>query len=246
MTTTTDIANRVIQTIGLQKRISGLTQDSAEAQAVALSFGPILDWCLGLTNWNFARATAILTMTKGPPPANPAAWTPIYPAPPWLYEYSLPTDFIRAWYMTNNTVNGPTWIGEPKRFVLGVSVVALAQQQVLLTNEPAATLIYTTRINDPNLWRWYFERLFVMALARAICMALSGDSRLYQELSTDLEQQINIAVQANTAEGLIIEDSTPEWIQAIGIDYPYRRINGATQMLNGGNRPAGRNNDNNN
>ena len=34
----------------------------------------------------------------------------------------------------------------------------------------------------------------------------------------------------NTIEGLMVPDSTPEWIQALGVNYPYRRIDGTVSQ----------------
>lgn len=227
MTTTTDIGNRALQLVGTRTTMASLTESSNEALQINLVFAAIQNWCSGLANWNFARNTAGLTLLKGP--AVGPTWSNTYPSPGWNYEYALPSDFIRAIYLTNTAINTnsaqpATFVGEPRRFVLAVDTVAAVQQEVLLTNESVAILIYTAFIANPTLWPWYFERLMVIALAQTVCMALTGDKKLFGELSTMLEQQINISTQINIAEGLIVGDTTPEWIQALGINYPYRRI----------------------
>lgn len=226
--TTTNIANMALLTIGLQKQISSLVQDSAEANICSQMFNLVQNWCFGLTNWNFARSTAVLTLSKGPPPANPGAWSPTYPTMPWLYEYALPTDFVQAVYVTNSTAAtlspGLGWLGEPQRFVLGVDAVSSTQQEVVLTNQANAILVYTALIANPTVWPWHFQSLVVLALARAISLSLTGNLQLFEELTAGLEQQINIALQMNATEGLVINDTTPEWSQATGINYPYRRM----------------------
>lgn len=230
MTTTTDIGNRALQLLGTRTTMTSLAESSNEAIQISLALTPVQDWCFGLANWNFARATAALSVAKGPPPGSPGTWSNTYPPPPWKYEYTLPSDFIRALYITNNAATGAAWDGAPARFVLGTDTVTAVQQQVLLTNESAVNLVYISRITDPTLWRWYFERLMVTALAHTCCMALTGDSTLHRELSTQLEQHISIAIQINNSEGLLIEDHTPEWLQALGINYPYRRIDGGVPV----------------
>jgi hypothetical protein len=227
MATSTDIGNRALQLVGTRSNIASLVELSNEAQQVNLAYSSVQDWCFGLANWNFARNTAGLAQVKGPP-TLPTWSTSTSPSPPWLYEYSLPTDFIRAIYLTNTDVNtsATAFLGEPKRFALSTDTISSVQQEVLLTNETVAILVYTSRVTDPTLWPWYFERLAVIALASTICMALTGDHRLWAELMQNLEQQINISMQMNKIEGLMIEDTTPEWIQALGINYPYRRIDG--------------------
>lgn len=226
MTTTTDIGNRALQLVGTRTTMASLVEQSNEAQQINLVFTAIQNWCSGLANWNFARNTAGLTLLKGP--AVGPTWSSTYPSPGWNYEFALPSDFVRAIYLTNSTVNAganpQVFLGEPRRFVLAVDTVATVQQEVLLTNESVAILIYTAFIANPTLWPWYFERLMVIALAQTVCMALTGDKKLFSELSTMLEQQISVSTQINLAEGLIIGDTTPEWIQALGINYPFRRI----------------------
>jgi hypothetical protein len=242
-TTTTDIGNRALLALGLQKTVSSLTQDSAEAKALNLIFAAVESWCFGLTNWNFARNTAVLTSLKGPTPTTPGSWTTAYPSPPWLMEYGLPSNFIRAIYLTNFDAKpgtDPGYLGEPKRFAVAFDTISTVQQKVILTNELTAVLVYTALVSDPTAWPWYFERLCVTALAHATCMALAKDMNLYQFLEGQLETQISIAVQANTIEGLIIQDTTPEWIQALGINYPYRRIEGPASPVLPGRQPTRR------
>lgn len=228
-TSTTDIGNRALQLVGTRTTMASLTEQSNEALQISIAFTAIQNWCSGLANWNFARNTAQLSLLKGP--STGATWSSTYPAPGWNYEYGLPTDFIRAIYLTNTAINSGTsavqnFLGEPKRFVIAVDTISTVQQQVLLTNESVAILIYTAFITNPTIWPWYFERLMVIALAQTVCMALTGDKKLFGELSTMLEQQISISTQINTIEGLMVQDSTPEWIQALGVNYPYRRIDG--------------------
>lgn len=227
MITTTDISNRVLVMLGLQKIISSLSQDSAEAQALNVVFAPIQSWCFGIANWNFARNTTGLTSVKGPTPSNPTAWSSTYPSPPWLYEYPVPADFIRAIYITNSApAQTAGYLGEPQRFAVSNDTISAVEQTVILTNQVNAVLIYTANIADPTAWPWYFERLVVIALAHGVCLSLTRSPQLFSELSEMLEQQINIATQMNMIEGLLIDDNTPEWIQALGINYPYRRYDG--------------------
>ena len=235
--TTADIGNRALQLIGTRTTVSAaelVAGNTNEALQINIAYTPIQNWCYGLANWNFARKTAALASLAGPPPTSPGPWiTGTYPSPPWLYEYALPADFIRAIYITNtaSALTGAGYQGEPKRFQLGTDTFAATQQEVLLANEASVILIYTSSVTNPTLWPWYFERLMVLALAQTLCMPLAQDRRLFEELSISLEQQISISTQINSAEGLIINDITPEWIQASGINYPYYRIN-HEQILN--------------
>jgi hypothetical protein len=229
----TDIGNRALQLLGTRTNMASLGETSNEAVQVSLAYSPVTNWAFGLSNWNFGRKVAILSVNKGPPPSPAGTWSATYPQPPWLYSYVLPADMLRALYLTNSDAAPIAgWVGEPKRFVLGYDLVSAADAQVLLTNESPAILVYNSVVANPTAWPWYFERLAVVALAHTLCMGLTGDKKLLVALAEQLEQQISIAVQSNAAEGLIVFDSTPEWIQALGIEYPYRRIDSPmTQQL---------------
>lgn len=229
MATDIDVCNRALLFLGIQRTISALDQDSAEAKACNTLYTFIRDWCLGITNWNFARRTSALTgyqQTTIPIVVPWAAATSL--SPPWLYGYVLPTDCLQVRYITNSDVKtaNTTFLGEPKRFVIADDIIATVQQRVLLTNETTAVCIYTAQIVNPTAWPWYFERFVVSTLAWHLSMALVENEKLTEYLDNIMMRYFDTAFQANIAEGLSFGDTTPEWIQAIGINYPYRRFDG--------------------
>lgn len=112
MTTTTDIANRAIQSIGIQKVISSLAQDSAEAQTVASIIFELRDDLLRMAPWSCGLKTANLVYITSSPgtPENESAqttlWQPGQPTPPWTYEYQYPVDCVRACWLIPATQTG--------------------------------------------------------------------------------------------------------------------------------------------
>lgn len=238
--TSVDIVNRALQLVGTRTTIASLGESSNEAIQASLCYVPVRDWCLGLANWNFARRTAALILAKTattPPPA----WTTAQPSPPWKYEYQIPADALMMRYVTNSDGSATSYLGEPKRFVVGIDIITAVEQRVLLTNELGAIGIYTAQITDPTEWPWLFERFVVGTLAWTLCPALTGDKELLKELSGTASHFLEVAIQSNLAEGLSFGDTTPEWIQALGINYPFRRNDGKTDRAS---PPQGRNNDN--
>lgn len=227
--TSTDIVNRALQLVGTRTTVASLVEVSNEATQANICYAAVRDWCLGVTNWNFARRSAALAVNKqtAVPPTVPWA-TATSVSPPWKYSYTLPADCLQVQYITNSDINADStlFLGEPKRFVVAADTVAAVLQRVLLTNEPNIVCIYTAQITDPTQWPWMFERLVVSALAWTLCMALDGDKDQIKALDTTMERFLSVAIQANTAEGLSFGDTTPEWIQALGINYPYRRSDG--------------------
>lgn len=224
----TAVANEALQLIGTRTNISSLSENSNEAQAMNLIYSDVLDWCLAMANWNFARTTVALTVTKVLNPPPPVPWSGAVPPPPWDAEYLLPADFIRARYVTTTTANqGNTlYLGEPQRFAIAVDGVP-----VLLTNQANAILIYTARITTTTLWPGYFSRFMTAALAWFGSFQLSGERGVQQYLDGLTTRLFMIAEQINREEGLVYEDTTPEWIQALGINYPNRQPDERKQQL---------------
>ena len=220
MTTNVDIVNRALQLIGTRTTITTLPDTTTnEGIQAGLCWQTVFNWCHSVLNWNFARSAAVLTQTKAVTPTAP--WTTSYPAPPWKYEYSMPTNWLVARYVFNNTLSADAtyFLGEPARFV----VVYDNTTEFLLTNESPANLVFTAYIADPTQWPSYFERFVVATLAKTLNMALTGDKQLQMLLDEQMVEYFTAAEAINHGEGLLITDKTPEWIQAIGIPYPYRR-----------------------
>jgi len=223
MTTDVDITNRALQLIGTRTTITSMSEQANEALQANLVYNSVRDWCFGISNWNFARKVVSLTIGKQLT-GSATTWTSTAPQPPWKYEYKLPSDFIRACYLTNSDhATQQAYNGDPRRFSLGDDTITSVEQQVILTNESPAILIYIARISDPTLWPWYFERLVVGTLAWTLAGALTGDKDLMAYLDGIATRFFTIAEQRNREEGLSFNDKSPEWIQALGIPYPHMR-----------------------
>jgi len=225
MVASVDIANRALILAGSEVLLPALTQDSMEAKTLNLVYQPLIDYCHTLTNWNFARKTVALTVSKSlPAPPLPSWGASTMPSPPWQFEYLLPTDFIKAQYVTNQAnVNNPArYDGEPQRGQV-VMINTGTPQLVVLTNQTLALLVYTARILDPTQWSPYFTQLAVEVLAAEIALSISKSLELRAHLRQVSQETIAFAIMANKAEGLITDDTTPEWIDARGIGYPFNQ-----------------------
>jgi len=224
-TTNFDIVNRALVLLGVRKTINSFTQDSLEAPDREPHLYPDGELVLRPRELEL-RATDRGTHHRQRSDALvPTAWSSTYASPPWLYQYPLPADYIRAIYITSNAAAaaGAGYAG-------GTTAVRGGRRHHWRRGprrqlRQPGTWIYTAYVTSPTNWPFYFERLAVLAIAQNMCMTLTGNAELLNWLSTSLEQQIDIAFQLNKLEGLIIrEDDTPEWIQAVGINYPFRRI----------------------
>jgi hypothetical protein len=218
------ICNRALQKIGAQTFIVSIDEGSAEAKQLKLIFDDTVDELLGMAWWNFARKTVALTLNKSAPgtPENLTApttlWTNAYPAPPWLYEYLLPSDCNMARYVL------PQPTGQNARdlyqsnysgikFSITAGLSGSTNVKVLNTNAQNALLVYT--FENPTIATW--SALFIEALAAVLAAksvyAITGNA----ELSTMLFKQANNRVMDARAddgnEGITILDPPVDWIQ---------------------------------
>lgn len=204
--------------------ITALNDGSNEAVNCNLLYATVRDWCFSVANWNFARKTAVLTLQKSnsPIPGN-GLWTSSFPAPPWAYQYAYPADAVKIQYITSQAASGTKWPGLPQRFAIATDVISAVQARVILTNQATALAVYTVAVADPTLWTPLFSQAVVSTLAWLLCGPISGDKELVKFLEGVSQNHMTLAVTANLSEGLIMDDTTPEWIQARGIVYPQRR-----------------------
>lgn len=145
MTSTVDIVNRALQTIGTRTTVTAaeLTNNTTnEAIQANLILENMRDDLLRMAPWDCGLKTANLTYITSSPgtPENTSAetqlWTPGQPAPPWAYEYQYPVDCLRACYIipanqtgfsggvpiTTAVTGGASafWQGQPVRFKVQV------------------------------------------------------------------------------------------------------------------------------
>jgi hypothetical protein len=219
MTTPVDICNRALLVLGVKKQIASLTQDSEEAQACNTIYTRMTAWCLMQANWNFARSAAVL---GGGVQFTGAPWTTAQPAPPWMFQYNAPGDYLKAQYLFDiNALNTSrtAFTGEPIRFVVANKSAAT----VILTNTIDVGLVYTASIGE-SLWSPAFELFVVHALAYMLSAITVGQPDFTAALYERMMHMFLSAEQINREEGLMLGDATPEWIQALGIPYPERRF----------------------
>lgn len=232
------ICNMALGVCGARTTISSLSEGSKAARECKLWYDQALEAVLQATHWNFARKQIALTLlkdaTRSPPDAVPQ---------PWLYEYAYPSDCVQGRYIMPMSANMPSSVpgtvsmsqamGAPPRFLVSSEVDPNSGQpiKVILTNQPQALLVYTTRITDVNL----FDGSFVMALAHylgaKLCMPLSGDKALGKMAYDIADATTREARASNGNEGLTVADSIPDWIRARGYASDWAYPQGAIAFM---------------
>jgi len=96
---------------------------------------------------------------------------------------------------------------------------ALGQQVVILTNQIQASLVYTARVESPNLWDPLFRQAMVALLAAKVALRLIDDPKMAMAKQA---MAIKVAKQALEAARVAdgnenfrnATDHTPDWIKA--------------------------------
>ena len=237
MTINVALCNLALQAVGTRSTIASAAEGSVESNNASLVYDRVRQHLLRSAQWNFARATATLSLLKASPgtPENASAsssvWSNAYPPPGWLYSYAYPSDCLAARKVLGNygfqtaltfplypvaaSAVVPQWDLPGARFEVGTDLDAIGNSiSVILTNAQAAILCYTRDIVQDSVWDPSFSVAFVSALAGKLALALTGDKALAKLL---FEEANRIIVQARVAdgnEGPTISDHTPDWITA--------------------------------
>lgn len=103
---------------------------------------------------------------------------------------------------------------------------AASDQRVIYTNQEFATLCYVRQVTDPNVWDPQFQDAFVNALGGDLCYALTGDKALAKLQYSKANEIIAEARKSDGNEGLTINDVTPDWIRARGINWSDGLVSG--------------------
>ncbi len=133
------------------------------------------------------------------------------------FARQIPARFVVAQDFVPNLIGVPTsWSQIPDTSqTMGQ---ALAQQTVILTNQPNATLVYTSLMTYPDQWDPLFSQAFIALLASLVAAALIDDVRARIAVRDDQIKIAKMALeQARIADGdemWATTDSVPDWIRA--------------------------------
>jgi len=237
MTSVIAIYNRALASIGTRSSVASLTEATPEAKQCNLIYEATRDELLSMAFWNFARKTDTGALVKSAPgtPTNTSApnavWSSSYPAPPWLFEYSYPTDCIQVRFLRPQPTSG--YIGPIPIFSsagsyaapsLGADtpaipfIVAIDQDSsgndinVVLTNQYQALIVYTRRVVDPNVFSSQFTQALVAALGAKLAQPMTGDKALAARKFAEANGWVMQARSSDGNEGLTVIDNMPDWI----------------------------------
>lgn len=164
MTTAIDICNRALSRLGIDAPIGDLEEDSKESRLCALWYEHSRDTLLELHSWPFAKRFIDLNLLASVEPTD------------WSYAYSLPASVL--------AVRG-LWAGarqpsDETRLEYEVQNDAAGTGRILVTDDEAAVLMYTRRVENPNLFSPLFIDALVWGLASDLAMPMKVDAQMAQ------------------------------------------------------------------
>lgn len=235
------LCNVALSLIGARAQIESInpSDGTAAGDACSLLYQMVVDGYSRAAHWGCLRFQTGPTGSTQPPPlqmlkaafgtpenqANPAL---PYPPQPWLYEYALPADCLKARFLVplliSPQISPPlTTAGSmvlPRLqpavaipFTIAVDVDSSGnEQQVLLTNLRQAQLVYTRRLTNVGFWDPQFVEGAAAALAVWISPRLNGSVGLTQAAMGIAKAKLDAARISDGNEGPQVQDHVPDWI----------------------------------
>lgn len=227
------VCNQALSSIGARSFISDLNEDSVEAQNCALWYEPVFQNLARTAKWNCLRAQTSLSLICAaigtPENPNGTSFT-TQPPTPWLYSYQLPANCLAVRFIvpslpftatgvppTPASVAAPIYIpggGQIPYAVAEGTDVNGNPQNILLTNQSQAQIVYTIDQEEPRFWDSQFQMAFVSSLGAFLVPALSLDKGLMQMAIKTAEGIITQARAADGNEAVVVMDHQPDWISA--------------------------------
>lgn len=234
--------------IGSRSTITAVNDGSNEANYCNLFYAPVRDQALRAARWNFARHFDTMVLFKAAPgtPENPSVvttsgWLHNYPVPPWLYSYTLPSDFLFARSIIAqpdiSTISPPIYpiagsnLSQPRAprapFEIAIDPYdangnpIIPQKKVLLTNQQNPILEYTYQATDETLWDSEFVMTQMFALASRLAIAIMGDKQLAQMKAAEANAMIQEARRQDANESVTVIDNIPDWLRIRGVGNPF-------------------------
>lgn len=178
VTNPADVVNLAMIKLGRNERVGSLYEGSKWAKAALSIYGQTRDALLCAGDYGFAERNVNATLLKQAPsggytPGNP--WNgATYPAPPWVFEYTYPSDCLKVRSVKPIPVFVMNFDPQPNVFAIENDNFYMPAQKVILCNVPNAQLVYTAQVTDLTTWEADAVDEFADSLARGLALALAN------------------------------------------------------------------------
>ncbi len=212
MATDVDICNLALAYLGDTASISALSEQSAQAQLCTRFYPIARDSLMEMYTWAFTTKRVVLAQVTN-------IW------PQWLYAYASPNDAVNLLGVLPQAADddySDPWTGQIQTRPFSNEIDA-SGTQIILTNEPNATLRYTALVTDTT----QFSPLFVTTLAWHLASMLAGPvlkgdagAQQAQRAATVMQGYLSKAIESDANQRRVKPTHLPSWIGARG---PIRR-----------------------
>lgn len=228
------VCNQALLSIGARAQIASFVEGSTESDACKILYTPTYEMLARSAYWNCLRQQAVLTLLAAAQgtPENPSGTSLPLPPTPWLYQYATPSNNLDIRFIVpsypNSTPAGTTplttasntvnpWIPGDGDIPFAVAYATDTfgnPQEVVLTNQSQAQVVYTVNQPNPVVWDSMFQQAFVSSLAAFLVPALSLNIQLMQLSIKTADSIIAQARVRDGDEGYTTVDHIPDWIRA--------------------------------
>lgn len=115
------------------------------------------------------------------------------PAFEFTYKHTLPSDCLQV-------------LGDYNDYPYRV------EGNYIFSDSSPIKLIYTRRIDDMNELSSLFVEMFQLALAKKLCMTLTGSAALYDRIKEDLRMAMKVAKSKDAQQGTPYALNEGEWL----------------------------------
>ena len=198
MASEVDIAKIALSLVGDRWDITSLSDATPEAEQVDLVFDLVRDALLKEHPWKFAKRFV-----------SPTALASTVTIPDnWSYGFDYPATALKINYIVNDAGRD----AEPIKFDVGV---LSDNSKIIMTDMEEPTFCFTYAETDATVFPPHFVRALAARLAAVICVPLTGDRGLRDDLLRDAEIEAGTAMTEDANEGVEPEQTRdPDWIKA--------------------------------
>ena len=210
--------NLAISAVGGDYTISATNEESIPAEICELWYENVRQTVLRAAFWQTAKRHVRMTKAAardsetGYDTDTAADWQTSDPEPGWAFSYTLPSNMLRARYLTDFSMFTLGWEEEGSHKILSANVGGE-------TADDAPILAYTIDVTDVTLWEPDLYQAIAYGLAGHIAMPLTGKPGKAEMMFTLANGLINEA-RANTANEMhVMLQQAPGRLQARGYAY---------------------------
>lgn len=183
-----DLINMALDQIGYTRHINDVYEGSAASRVALAYYSQTRRETIQMGNWPFAYREVALNAVGGATPPSP-----------WAYEYTYPSDCLRARQVRPGPLTGGTRNNNPTP-LLWQEYNDQTQNPIartILSDQSPAVLTYNGDVTDPTTWPPEFIRTFVSRLAEKLSFGLFKGADI-------IKGRVELAGLA-TAEGMSVD-----------------------------------------